>query len=347
MASPPGERKDWPTWVALGVGAVLLHVLQFALLPFVLAAILGFVTDPLIRALQARSRLPRWAVASGLYVVLASALGALTLGVGWTAFQDLSRMAATGPGPLRADLQQLLGPKGVTLFGQSFTADAVVGFLQEQAHRFLNAATLARAGRPAFEAGVGVVLLVFLAFYAMVSGPSLAKGALWLVPPGRRAAVERVRPTMTAVVQRYFIGVVVIVIFTSAAAWVGYGVVLHVRSAAILSLAVGLLETVPAVGPAVAAVLVGVSALQLHSFGGVALMIGYATTLRLTVDDLIAPIVLGRSVTVHPAVVMLAYVVGAVLYGVVGLLLAVPAAACLRIALQDAYERSADVRPTP
>ena len=341
VMGPPGEeRRDWPTWAALGVGAVLLHLLQVALLPFVLAAIVGFVTDPAIRWLKTRTSLPRWAVASGLYLVLATALAALTFGVGWSAFGQLSHMAAAGPGPLRSDLEQVLGPKGVTLFGQPVTADTVTSFAQEQAHRFLNAATLTRASRPALEGLVGVVLLVFLSFYAMVSGPKLVAGALWLVPPSRRAGVLRLMPDMRRVIQSYFIGIVVIVVFTSAAAWVGYGLVLHVPSAALLSVAVGVLETVPVVGPAVAAVLVGLSALQLHSVGAAAVMVGYAVALRLGVDDLIAPIVLGRSVTVHPAVVMLAYVLGAVLYGVVGLLLAVPAAACLRIALADAYGRN-------
>ena len=70
-----------------------------------------------------------------------------------------------------------------------------------------------------------------------------------------------------------------------------------------------------------------------------------SAALRLGVDDILAPVVLGRSVSAHPAVVRLAYVLGAVLYGVVGLLLAAPAAACLRIALQDAYGEGASPGP--
>jgi predicted PurR-regulated permease PerM len=337
MQAGGGEVRSWPAWAAIGVGAVLLHMLQWALLPFVLAAIVGFITDPAVRWAQRRTRLPRWAVASGLYLVLALGAGGLAGAAGWAAFKEVSHMAGSGFAPLRAELGEVLGPRGATLFGQTVTADSIGDFLQAQARRFLNAAFLVRAGRPAFEAGIGVVLLVFLAFYVMVSGPKLARGALWLVPPSRRSAVDRVLPAMTQVVQRYFIGVVVIVAFTAFAAWIGYGLLLHVQNAFVLSLAVGVLETVPAVGPAVAAVLVGLSALQLHSMGGAAGMVGYALALRLTIDDLIAPVVLGRSVTVHPVVVMLAYVLGAVLFGVVGLLLAVPAAACIRIALQAAY----------
>jgi predicted PurR-regulated permease PerM len=44
-------------------------------------------------------------------------------------------------------------------------------------------------------------------------------------------------------------------------------------------------------------------------------------------------------------VVMLAYVLGAVLFGATGLLLAVPFAACLRIWLRSVYERSPADRP--
>ena len=331
------EQKVWPVWVAAGVAALLLHLLQWELLPFVLAAIVGFVTDPVIRWTCRKTRLPRWAASSALYLLLALGVGGLTLAVGLSAYQDVSHLAGAGAGPLRTELQSVLGPGGVTLFGQRITADTLVGFLQEQAHRVLNAATLLDAGRPVLAGAIGVVLLVVLVFYMMVSGPTLARGALWLVPPGRRSALEAVLPAMTRVVQRYFIGVVVVVAFTAFAAWVGYGLVLHVHHAFVLAAALGVLETVPAVGPVLSAGLVAMAALQLHSLAATAGMIAYALALRLLIDDLIAPVVLGRSVAAHPVAVMLAYVLGAVLFGVSGLLLSVPAAACLRIALKAAY----------
>jgi predicted PurR-regulated permease PerM len=59
-------------------------------------------------------------------------------------------------------------------------------------------------------------------------------------------------------------------------------------------------------------------------------MVGYAAILRLLIDDVVAPIVLGRTTLVHPFIVMIAYVVGASLFGVIGLLFAVPATALFR-----------------
>ena len=191
---------------------------------------------------------------------------------------------------------------------------------------------IAHAGPALAGAMVGMVLLLFLSFYPMVSGPSLAHGALKLAPPSWHDGIADVLPQMMGVTQRYFIGVLAVVVFTALAAWVGYGPVLHVKGAALLAVAVGLLETVPVVGPTVAAYLVALAATQLHSLAATAGMAAYALALRLIVDDLIAPVVLGRSVRVHPVVVMLAYVVGATLFGVTGLLLAVRAAACIRIA---------------
>jgi predicted PurR-regulated permease PerM len=107
------------------------------------------------------------------------------------------------------------------------------------------------------------------------------------------------------------------------------------------------LETVPAIGPIIAAALVAVSALQLHSPAALGFMVAYAVVLRFAVDDLVVPIVLGRSISAHPVVIMLAYVLGAALFGVVGLLLAAPAVAVFRIVLQRRYaadeaEASAD-----
>jgi predicted PurR-regulated permease PerM len=155
----------------------------------------------------------------------------------------------------------------------------------------------------------------------------------------------RLLPPMAAVLRRFYVGVLIIVAFTAVAAWIGYGVCLHVPDAGLLALVLGVLETVPAIGPMFSAVIVGVAALQLHSPAVMAVMVGYAIGLRLVIDDIVAPSVLGRFVTVHPVVVMLAYALGAVLFGVTGLLLAVPAAACARIWLEAEYgDKPADVR---
>ena len=328
---------DWRVAIVLMVIAVALHVLTWVLLPFVLAAIVAFVCEPLIRGLASRTGMPRWLAGASVWLLLFAVGAAIATATGVAMVGEVSRLARHGPDLLRDTLVQLLGPNGVQVLGVQLTPDKVASELKAHVGAGLQPGSATKLGSAVVAAGVGVVLFAALSFYMMLSGPQIARGALWLVPPSQRPAVKHLLPKMLAVLRRFYLGVFTIVVFTALAAWIGYGLLLHVPDAPLLALALGVLETVPAIGPMISAAIVAVVALQLHSPSTMALMVGYAIGLRLVIDDVVAPPVLGRSVTVHPVVVMLAYALGAVLFGVTGLLLAVPAAACVRIWLEAAY----------
>ena len=344
-----GEGKgdisfDWRGAVMLMAVAVALHVLAWVLLPFVLAAILAFVCEPVVRGLT-RTGMPRWLCGVCVWLVLFAIGAAIAVGVGVSAVGEVSRLARQGPDLVQNMLVQVLGRNGVQVFGIHLTPDKLAHELKASVGAGLKLDSAARLASVAVAAGVGAVLFAALSFYMMLSGPKIARGALWLVPPTQRSAVKQLLPQMLTVLRRFYTGVLVIVVFTAIAAWLGYGLLLHVPDAPVLAVALGVLETVPAIGPMVSAIIVGVVALQFHNPGQMALMIGYAIGLRVVIDDVVAPPVLGRSVTVPPVVVMIAYALGAVLFGVTGLLLSVPAAACARIWLEAGYgDRAANVR---
>ena len=332
-----GARLDWRTVVVLLALAFALHVLTWVLLPFVMAAILSFICEPLVRSLQRRTRQPRWLAAVEVWLVLFSLGVAAGVAGGLEAAHQLSRLGLNGSDPLRAALSRLLGPGGLRVLGLHLSADQAADGLEAHLKSGLLLAPAARLGGLLLAAAASGVLFAAASFYMMLSGPTLARGAIWLVPPSQRGALERVLPSMLTVFRRFYVGVLVIVVFTAVMVWLGYGLVLHVPGAPLLAVVLGVMETVPAVGPLISACLVTVLALQLHSLAAMALMVGYGMTLRFVIDDVVAPPVLGRSVAVHPVVVMLSYALGGVLFGVTGLLLAVPAAACTRIWLEAAY----------
>jgi predicted PurR-regulated permease PerM len=337
MTAPDQKTRRWPEIAALCGFAVLVHFLSLALLPFVMAAILTFVTDPLINRVAKALRCPRWAAACGVYVAILAALGALAIGVGVTAGRDLVRLGSAGPDPVGSLIRRAAPQGGLRILGLRLTADEMSQDAANAIHQALRANALVKIGGAAFAAAAGAVLFLVSTFYMMISTPSLIRNTVRLIPPSKRAEFVRVTPGLANVARRYFIGVLGVVLVTSLAAWVGYGLALRVPGAALLSVAVGLLETVPVLGPITAGALVGLSALQLHSAGETAVMIAYAIGLRFAIDDVVAPLVLGRSLALHPLVIMLAYVLGAVLFGIVGLLVAAPACACFWVWLQDRY----------
>jgi predicted PurR-regulated permease PerM len=144
-------------------------------------------------------------------------------------------------------------------------------------------------------------------------------------------------PKIVPTLRRYLIGIVLVVAYTCAIAWIGFGPVFRLANAAVLAVTVGILEIIPVVGPLSSAALVGIVAAQQQSLQAAAFLVGFVIALRLSIDNLVGPLVLGQAARLHPVVIIAGFVCGAMLFGVVGLLLAVPTAMCIKIALEHYY----------
>ena len=94
----------------------------------------------------------------------------------------------------------------------------------------------------------------------------------------------------------------------------------------------GLLNIIPyfglAIGLLLATVLTFVSEPSVTQF---ALLYGVFFLVQLLEGSFITPKIVGESVGIHPLVVMVALIVGGQLFGLIGLLIAIPAAASLRV----------------
>jgi predicted PurR-regulated permease PerM len=336
-ARPRSFVGGWAIAAVLTVIAVLLYEVRIALLPFVFAVAVAFVTDPLIRFVQLRLRTRRWPVAAILYLIILLILAGAGYWIGITAFGDLMEVVARAPDILNNFLSELFGNSGITLLGQTYTPEKIVqttfGALQGMAGLNL----LTRVGGLAVSLVFGTFLTLVLMPYFMISAPRLAAGTIWLLPPERRKPVEDLLPRIVPILRRYLIGLVLVVLYTASVAWIGFGPVFHLPHAVLLAITVGVLELVPVIGPFTSATTVGLVAVQQSGIVAAALLFGFAIALRLSIDNVVGPIVLGEAARIHPVVVIISFVCGAILFGVVGLLLAVPIAVCIKITLEQYY----------
>jgi predicted PurR-regulated permease PerM len=354
----PGAGRErsrvggWPIAAALAVLAIVLYAVRYALLPFVAAAAIAFVLDPLIVGAERVAGSRRWPVAAALYLVLLAGLAAASYPIGRTVIPQLAHLIADAPNILRHLAVQAFGQQGVTLFdrhyGPSELADAVLGALT----KLLGVGAAARLAGTAISVAAGIFLTLVLMPYFMISGPQLVRSTIWLVPPERRGAVLEVLPKIVPALRRYLVGLAAVVVYTSLVAWIGFGPLFRLPQPLMVAAIIGVLELVPVVGPLTSATIVAVLGIRQQSLLNSALLIAFAIGLRLSIDNLIGPLVLGKAARVHPVVVIMAFVCGAMLFGVVGLLLAVPAAVCLKICLTYYYaEPVADdggpQRPSP
>jgi AI-2 transport protein TqsA len=109
---------------------------------------------------------------------------------------------------------------------------------------------------------------------------------------------------------------------------------LGLRMAFLFGLLAFLLNYIPNVGPIVASMLpIPIAFTQFGDPWMIAAVVGLPASVHLTVGNVIEPRLMGRGLELHPVAVLLALAFLGLLWGVIGMVLAVPIAAMLRIAL--------------
>jgi predicted PurR-regulated permease PerM len=337
------------TAIALIAGiALFLYEIQIVLLPFVLAGLLAYICTPIIDWITTRTRMPRplFAIAAFLIIVSVAAL------IGWlgvpSLVQEVSRVSSDLQGTTAALARSMIGDDTIGVLGQAMDATKLAETMAASIRDWMgNPRMLAQVAGAAFAGMFGVFLTFVLLFYFLLSGPSIGRGLIWLVPPGHRHLIDdHIWSFIDPVLKRYFIGVIAIILYASGAAYIGLGVFLGVPHAVFLALLTGLLEVIPIVGPAAAIGVAGLVAVQ-HASGPGAI-IGYAAyviALRLSIDQLLGPLVLGAAGRVHPVLIIFCFLAGGILFGIVGVILAVPVTLVIRVTLAVLYDESPGLKP--
>lgn len=333
----PGETRA--VILAAAALTVFLYFIKLILLPFILPAILAYICTPALDWLAKRTRLPRLLFAIVFFAVIL-AVGALFL------VFAARRIAVEAQG-LAEDLQGLLqnfvgqaiGNHPVQLLGVSVDAHQIVQSMLDRIREWIGQTDqLALFTGYGLAALMGAFLSVVLLFYFLATGPRIAGGLLWIAPPHRRPLVRRIWARLDPVLTRYFLGMVVVVTYAATASYVGLGFFLGIQHAILLALLTGILETVPVIGPTSAAIIAGLISLRTATgFMSIVDYALYATALRLSIDQLVGPIVLGTVAHVHPVLIIFCFLAGGVVFGIPGIILAVPVALLIKSTLATLY----------
>ncbi|MFN2520680.1 MAG: AI-2E family transporter [Candidatus Limnocylindria bacterium] len=353
--SPAAKRT------ALGViGLILLFIVWRAgdiVRPFIWAAILAYVLLPLVGLLQRRAGLPRAVAATIVFALLLTAIVAggrvlVPLAVGQVL--DLQRRLPSLLQNLETSLAGTFDQFGLGPFQQvAIQASDLPGML-------------ARAALP-IAVGLGHALLEFLVFliatfFLLRDAPRLFDWFRRVLPPGQRAELVPLARQVNELLGLYVRGQIILIGIMATVTTVGL-TLFGVPFGFVLGLMTGVLEIIPIVGPITAGAIACLVALgnpnpfgwsQLVYVGAIAIMY---TILRHAEDYFVIPLVIGRIVRLHPAVVIFSLLAGGALFGLLGVILAVPLAATLRLVLiyvgaklrdEDPFSRlEAELEPPP
>jgi len=325
---------------AAGVAATygLVEILIRARSVLVLIGLALFIAaglDPIVNWLTSR-RLPRWTAVLVVVVGAAAILAAFAFAAVPPLVSQATALANHLPQYLHtlSDPHSQLGRLNARYHIQQRLTQLLTS------HGGSVAGGVLGAGEVVLSAATSLVVLAVLTVYFLAGMPRI-KLFLWrLAPHSRRTRVILIGDQIFAKVGGYLLGnfLTSLIAGVGTFAWMAaFGIPYPV----LLGLLVALLDLIPVVGSTIGGLTVTLVALTV-SLPVAGLTLAFYVLYRLAEDYLLVPRIMGRTVQVPAAVTVVAVLIGATLLGLIGALVAIPAAAAIRLVLQEVTFRRMD-----
>lgn len=309
---------------------IILRMTSYILFPIGFALLIAFIFLPVVSYLE-KYKIPRWL--SSLLITVGMFLFISSAGL-WLAFQLYSQ----GSQLLALLERYYLGPEEFEEILRGYIKNEnLIRSIMSIYDGTIN--ELSEIGKNAILPNVGelvsgvfgiafsTLIGLVMGFYALKDTKVIAKEIEGLLP-------ERFKPILEEfykLLSQYFRGQITVALIVGI--FVGSLLqILGIKFGILIGFISGIMNLIPNFGFAMTAILGGLIILLTESSPVFALL---KFALVLTLDQLLetlvlTPRILGRSVGLHPVLVMVALIIGASLFGAIGIILAVPIAAFLR-----------------
>jgi predicted PurR-regulated permease PerM len=365
MKATPMDPTNSPSWqpgtrlvfgIILLVFAVgLLMLLRQMIAPLVLAFLLAYLLHPITSRISRKLRLSRGISVLIVYLVLVAVLLALTTGVGVAISSGVVQLASyladlsvELPDQIVALAQETvrIGPWTVDLSTvnlEPFLAD-VASALQPILSQ--TGSLLASVAKATASAITSVVLVLVLGVYFLLEMGTFDEAFLAWIPPLYRSDVRLILDEITQVWNSFLRGQSILGLVVGTVVAVGL-TILQVQFSLVLGLISGFMEFVPMFGPLIAAIVgVLVALFQPDNWLGVTplaysvIVLAFYIIVQQVENNVLVPRIIGRSLNMSPLAVLISVLAGGMIAGVLGLLLAAPVAASLRVILGYIYRKT-------
>ena len=327
--------------ILLGAGW-MLYLLAPILTPFVSAALLAYLGDPLVDRLQKLKlgRTPAVVVVFILIFVLLISLLALVGPLIKTQVAVLAKQLPVYVSWLESHflprIIELLGiEKGDTELGlAAFLAD---NWQKASGYAGNALATVSRGGGVIVTGIINLFLVPVVTFYLLRDWDEIVTRGAALVPDSRQAGVFALVRESDKVLGSFLRGQL-LVMFGLAIIYTAGLALLGLDNALAIGVVAGLVSFVPYLGLFVGIVLAGLAAIvQTGSILTVALVALVFVAGQMVEGMFLTPKLVGDRIGLHPVVVIFAVMAGGQLFGFFGVLLALPVAAVVSVAARFAY----------
>ena len=299
-----------------------LTQLKLIVVPLLIALVIAAAVSPVVRFLRDRgwpAAVATWAAMLSGITVLGVVLWLVGRGIrnGW---EELSQSAAEGLDELQRFLAS--GPLGITEEQIESARQAGAELLaSDRVQRgAVSGATMAA------EVVAGIFLGAVVLFFLLKDGRRIFEFLIQPLSDRHQARAQRIGDHSVGVLGGYVRGTAIVALVDAVVIGIAL-VVLGVPLALPLATIVFLGAFVPLIGATVAGIFAALIALVANGPVTALIVVAVVIGVNQLEGDLLAPVVIGKALALHPLAILLALTAGTILSGIIGALLAVPVAA--------------------
>jgi predicted PurR-regulated permease PerM len=338
------ERPHWPYATKLVISILLLAFFIYLLSrfreiisPIVIAIIIAFILSPIVNFFQSRLHLPRvLAILLTYIIVIAIIIGVPILVI--SLMGENFEFLQVDPQLIMKSIENALAQQytiaGITIHPSAFAGQVLTtlqGLVQPVVGQTVNIV------KRVITSLIWIVLIVLVSIYLIKDGAKLEDWVTSHLPPTFLSDYRWIRNEINQIWGSFFRGQILLSAIV-AVIFIAVGFALGLPFALLMGFLAGILEFLPSVGhtiwmlfAALLAFFLGSNWIPVPHWAFMLIVVGLDLVFEQFDINYLIPRIVGRSVHLPPLVVILGIVTGAILAGVLGIPLAAPTIASLRV----------------
>lgn len=354
------ERPHWPYATKLTVSLLLLAFFIYLLsrfreiiAPIIIAIIIAYILNPIINFLQSRVRLPRALIILFTYIILMAIIITIPIVIVPIMGKNLGLLQINTQEiitSIESALAQDYRMAGFTIHPSALAGQligALQGLVQPVVGQTVNLV------KNIITSIIWIIFIILVSFYLIKDGSKLAEWFTSHLPPDFLHDYQWIGDEINQIWGAFFRGqlllsTIVAIIFIIA------GLILGLPFAIGMGILAGILEFLPSIGHAIWLIIASLLAFFLGStwipipnWAFTLIIIGLHLIFEQFDLNYLIPRIVGRRVHLPPLVVILGIVTGAILAGILGIPLAAPAIASMRVIGRYIFANLFDMEWTP
>ncbi|AWB45672.1 AI-2E family transporter [Paenibacillus sp. CAA11] len=320
-------------WLLRPMFSLVYGFLKAVLAPFIIAMIISYVLNPIVRMLGSR-KVPRTIAVLLIYAVFLTSLTVVLMNMIPMFMEQLAELGEHLP-ELTLHTQQIMNRWDNTMLPQGVRMGMNNWFYQFEQKLAGGISDFMNHIGTTIGVVFNAFIVPFLIFYMLKDFEVFERLILKCLPKAHRKSIVTLIKDIDEALGNYVRGQLLVCVIIGVLAYAGY-MIIGMPYALLFASVVALCNVIPYLGPFLGAAPAVVVASTI-SWKMVLMVVLVNTVCQVLESNVISPQVVGRTLHLHPMLIIFALLVGGQLGGIPGLILAVPLFAVLKVIFQHFY----------